>query len=113
MLTPIFPGIIYIVLLAKMFPFEILDKNVPDVAELIFQHMDVDALVKLRLVNKQWKKTIDKILFGEKMAVARYLQAASEGQQQDICRCGHTHVMNIMMTLLVRPALFFQPFFRL
>ena len=46
------------------------------------------------------------------MAVARYLQAASEGQQQDICRCGHTHVMNIMMTLLVRPALFFQPFFR-
>ena len=96
-----------------MFPFEILDENVPDVAELIFQHMDVDALVRLRSVSKQWKK-IDKILFGFwKMAVARYLKAASEGQQQDICRCGHTHVMNIMMTLLVRPALFFEPFFRL
>ena len=96
-----------------MFPFEILDRYVPHVAALIFQHMDVEGLIRLRLVNKQWKKTIDKILFGEKMAVARYLQAASEGQQQDICRCGHTHVMNIMMTLLVRPALFFQPFFRL
>ena len=110
---PIFPGInpcgdyviyiqatidqgtfIYIVLLAKMFPFEILDKNVPDVAELIFQHMDVDALVRLRSVSKQWKKTIDKILFGEKMPVARYLQAASEGQQ-DICRCGQSHVMYV------------------
>ena len=102
MLTPIFPGIVYIVLLAKMFPFEILDRYVPHVAELIFQHMDIDALVRLRFVNKQWKKTIDKILFGEKMAVARYLQAASDGQQ-DICRCGHTHVMYIMMTLLDPP----------
>ena len=60
MLTTIFQGI---VLLAKMFPFEILDKNVTDVAELIFQHMDVDALVRLRSVSKQWKKTLDKILF--------------------------------------------------
>ena len=93
MLTPIFPGIVYIVLLAKMFPFEILDRYVPHVAELIFQHMDIDALVRLRFVNKQWKKTIDKILFGEKMAVARYLQAASEGQQ-DICRLFLKHCTN-------------------
>ena len=43
---------------STMFPFEIEGRDVPDVAEEIFSHLDDKTLFKFRVVSKRWKEAI-------------------------------------------------------
>ena len=73
---------------STMFPFEIEGRDVPDVAEEIFSHLDDKTLFKFRVVSKRWKEVIDKILFRQtniEYGNVAYWDAAQEGRV-DICK---------------------------
>ena len=70
----------------QVFPLVINGEFTPHIANLIFQFLDLNTLIKSRLVSNDWKDFVNyRTSLWSNISAEKYIKAAGEGRI-DICR---------------------------